>query len=129
MRQAALVLIIPWCAARPEEAASKAGCCKGMPLRVGFYHESIPPFQKIDEATGKLSGYMPAFGELLFQHMGFEVEWIDMGWETDWVSLAYDKLRSGEIDTTLTTPVASVEDGFTCVASPRNLCRSVVPGH
>ena len=54
-------------------------CCRGVPLKVGYFSEELPPYQYYDPGTKVRSGGLVDLGEMIVETMGYDVEWVDMG--------------------------------------------------
>jgi uncharacterized membrane protein len=84
-------------------------CCRGVPLKVGYFSEELPPYQYYDPGTKVRSGGLVDLNEMIVETMGYDVEWVDMGVTGDTLGVnsapSYVVMvATGQIDVTLSAP-------------------------
>ena len=84
-------------------------CCRGVPLKVGYFEEELPPYQYYDTGTKIRSGGLVDLNEMILETMGYDVEWVSMGVTGDTIGVnsapSYVVMvATGQIDVTLSAP-------------------------
>ena len=84
-------------------------CCVGVPLRIGYFAEDLPPYQYYDPGTHVRSGGLVDLSELITDTMGYDVAWVDMGVTggdspVSQGARAFAMIGAGQIDLTLSSP-------------------------
>ena len=84
-------------------------CCVGVPLRIGYFAEDLPPYQYYDPGTNVRSGGLVDLSELITDTMGYDVAWVDMGVTggdspVSQGARAFAMIGAGQIDLTLSSP-------------------------
>ena len=105
---AAVALVARGAAEQGYENAMR-DCCVGVPLRVGYFAEDLPPYQYYDPGTNVLSGGLVDLSELITDTMGYDVAWVDMGATggdspVSQGARAFAMIGAGQIDLTLSSP-------------------------
>ena len=75
-----------------------AGCCRGVPLRIGWFTTSFPPYQRWNAEARTMTGGTSRMSDFVTGLMGFNVEIVDLGALVDTQSKIVAAFSRDEID-------------------------------
>ena len=75
-----------------------AGCCRGVPLRIGWFTTSFPPYQRWNAEARTMTGGTSRMSDFVTGLMGFNVEIVDLGALVDTQSKIVAAFARDEID-------------------------------